>query len=49
MNFLKLNFQGTIHQPSSEIFEKFDKLCLLAEGKLAFFGERNQAIEFFKK
>ena len=39
----------TIHQPSSEIFEKFDKLCLLAEGKLAYFGNISNAIEFFKK
>ena len=38
----------TIHQPSSEIFEMFDKLCLLAEGKLAYFGEASAATEFFR-
>lgn len=38
----------TIHQPSSEIFERFDKLCLLAEGRLAFIGNLSQAIDFFK-
>ena len=37
----------TIHQPSSEIFEKFDKLCLLAEGRLAFIGDLKEAASFF--
>nr|QNH67970.1 ATP-binding cassette transporter subfamily G-like protein 4 [Brachionus plicatilis] len=37
----------TIHQPSSEVFQKFDKLCLLAEGKLAFIGELDLAEKFF--
>ena len=39
----------TIHQPSSEIFELFDKLCLLAEGRLAYFGSLSSAITFFKR
>jgi ABC-type multidrug transport system ATPase subunit len=39
----------TIHQPSSEIFEMFDKLCLLAEGRLAFIGSLKSALEFFEK
>lgn len=38
----------TIHQPSSEIFELFDKLCLLAEGRLAFLGSLEQASSFFE-
>jgi ABC-type multidrug transport system ATPase subunit len=37
----------TIHQPSSEIFSKFDRLCLLAEGRLAFIGETLEANKFF--
>ena len=37
----------TIHQPSSEIFNKFDRLCLLAEGRLAFLGDLKNALQFF--
>ncbi|CAF0898548.1 unnamed protein product [Brachionus calyciflorus] len=38
----------TIHQPSSEIFQEFDTLCLLSEGRLAFFGSIFDASVFFK-
>nr|QNH67901.1 ATP-binding cassette transporter subfamily G-like protein 2 [Brachionus rotundiformis] len=38
----------TIHQPSSEIFQEFDKLCLLAEGRLAYHGSLPGAAEFFQ-
>ena len=37
----------TIHQPSSEIFEMFDKLCLLAEGRQAFIGTLPEAYDYF--
>ena len=37
----------TIHQPSSEIFNKFDSLCLLAEGRTAYLGNLNEASSFF--
>ena len=37
----------TIHQPSSEIFNMFDKLCLMVEGKVAYFGEVPGATKFF--
>lgn len=39
----------TIHQPSSEIFAMFDRLCLLAEGRLAYFGDSLAAISFFQR
>jgi ABC-type multidrug transport system ATPase subunit len=39
----------TIHQPSSEIFEMFDSLCLLAEGRVAFFGPLIEALKFFQQ
>ncbi|KAL3083748.1 hypothetical protein niasHT_036741 [Heterodera trifolii] len=37
----------TIHQPSSQVFEMFDKICLLANGRLAFLGAIDEAIVFF--
>lgn len=39
----------TIHQPSSEVFEKFDTLCLLAEGRLAYIGDLLEAEKYFEK
>ena len=38
----------TIHQPSSEIFEMFDKICFLTEGKLAYIGDQIRAYGFFE-
>lgn len=37
----------TIHQPNSDIFENFDKLMLLAQGKTIYFNEANKAVEYF--
>ena len=39
----------TIPQPSSEIFEMFDKVCFLSEGKLAYIGSQKLASDFFSK
>ncbi|CAH0555331.1 unnamed protein product [Brassicogethes aeneus] len=37
----------TIHQPSSELYAMFDKLLLMAEGRVAFLGTPEQADFFF--
>ncbi|XP_037932440.1 protein white-like [Teleopsis dalmanni] len=37
----------TIHQPSSELFELFDKILLMAEGRVAFLGTPLEAVDFF--
>ncbi|CAL9117728.1 unnamed protein product [Musa textilis] len=38
---------AAIHQPSSEVFELFHGLCLLAYGRTVFFGPPLMADEFF--
>ncbi|GFU10915.1 protein white, partial [Nephila pilipes] len=38
----------TIHQPSSEVFELFDHLFLMAEGRVAYRGRSSKALDFFK-
>ncbi|XP_020703545.1 ABC transporter G family member 11-like [Dendrobium catenatum] len=37
----------SIHQPSSEIFDLFDNLCLLCAGKTIYFGPISSTTEFF--
>ncbi|KAE8745105.1 ABC-transporter, subfamily G member 05 [Frankliniella occidentalis] len=37
----------TIHQPSSEVFAQFDKILLMAEGRVAFLGSPQEAQDFF--
>ncbi|XP_076242444.1 protein scarlet-like isoform X2 [Calliopsis andreniformis] len=37
----------TIHQPSSAIFNSFDRIILIAEGRVAFAGCTERAIQFF--
>uniref|UniRef100_A0ACD5Z021 Uncharacterized protein n=1 Tax=Avena sativa TaxID=4498 RepID=A0ACD5Z021_AVESA len=38
---------AAIHQPSSEVFQLFHGLCLLAKGRTVYFGPASKAIEFF--
>ncbi|KAK9881150.1 hypothetical protein WA026_014500 [Henosepilachna vigintioctopunctata] len=40
---------ATVHQPSSELYHLFDKLCLVAEGRTAFLGTTEEANIFFTK
>ena len=37
----------TIHQPSSRLFHKFDKLILLGKGSLLYFGKASEAMTYF--
>ncbi|CAH9117565.1 unnamed protein product [Cuscuta europaea] len=37
----------TIHQPSSRLFLKFDKLILLSKGSLLYFGKASSAMDYF--
>ena len=39
----------TIHQPSTQIFKKFDTLCLLSEGRMAYFGRTVECVNFFNR
>ncbi|XP_028753105.1 ABC transporter G family member 11-like [Neltuma alba] len=38
---------ASIHQPSTEVFQLFDNLCLLSSGRTVFFGPISAASEFF--
>ncbi|CAG9325727.1 unnamed protein product [Blepharisma stoltei] len=40
---------STIHQPSTSMFEKFDKLVLLAEGHLVYQGPASDSTKYFAK
>lgn len=37
----------TIHQPKTEIYESFDRLMLLVQGKIIYFNEAKQAVDYF--
>ena len=38
----------TIHQPSSEVFAKFDKLMLMLEGKIVYQNQASDAVNYFQ-
>ncbi|KAK0585767.1 hypothetical protein LWI29_033792 [Acer saccharum] len=38
----------TIHQPSSRLFHRFDKLILLGKGSLLYFGKASEAMIYFQ-
>jgi len=37
----------TIHQPSSGMFEKFQRLILMSEGSIIYQGNANESVEYF--
>lgn len=37
----------TIHQPSSRLFSRFDKLILLGQGSSLYFGKASEAMLYF--
>lgn len=37
-----------IHQPSSEVYELFHKMCLLSQGSTVYFGDSIRAIDMFE-
>ena len=39
----------TLHQPSSQVFELFDMLILMAQGRLAYFGPTMGVREFMEE
>jgi len=38
---------STIHQPNSDIFDMFDKLLLMARGKIIYFNDANKSVDYF--
>ncbi|KAJ1402228.1 P-loop containing nucleoside triphosphate hydrolase [Sesbania bispinosa] len=44
---IKRTIVVSIHQPSSEVFELFNNLCLLSSGETIYFGPSCAATEFF--
>jgi ATP-binding cassette, subfamily G (WHITE), eye pigment precursor transporter len=39
----------TIHQPNSEIYQGFDRLMLLSQGKIVYFNEARLAVDYFAR
>lgn len=38
----------TIHQPSNEIFQMFDRLMLMLDGKIVYQGQASDATDYFE-
>lgn len=37
----------TVHQPRSDVFKLFDKICLLSMGEVVYFGRGNEMVDYF--
>ncbi|CAG8488487.1 3337_t:CDS:2, partial [Scutellospora calospora] len=44
----KLTVIASIHQPSTETYSLFDKLCLIDRGHMIYFGKRKNATSYFE-
>jgi ABC-type multidrug transport system ATPase subunit/ABC-type multidrug transport system permease subunit len=40
---------STIHQPNTDIFDMFDRLVLLARGKIIYFNAASLSVDYFEK
>lgn len=40
---------STIHQPSPEVFELFDKLVLMCNGRLVYYGDTKECVAYFTR
>ncbi|CAG8435929.1 8604_t:CDS:2 [Ambispora gerdemannii] len=45
----KLTVIASIHQPSTETYSLFDKLCILGRGRTLYMGKREKAIAYFQE
>lgn len=39
---------STIHQPSSEIFEQFDRLLIMVQGNIVYQGQAKDSMAYFE-
>lgn len=39
----------TIHQPSSSMYRLFDTVLLMSEGRIAYYGPADEALDYFAK
>ena len=44
-----MSIVATIHQPSSELFHRFDRVILLADGRLIYNDKPSKVSEFFQR
>jgi len=40
---------AVIHQPRSSIFDMFDQLLVLSDGRVMFYGNASESVQYFGK